>query len=125
MSLRGAKPRNNLTWKVIPSEARNLGEIASAAPRNDTACRIATHPLGARNGNNVQKVLVIFISGTDANTIESKLGDDVAPDLGAVGTVVSVERSILREHWSIWQLTDCRDNGTCQARQTGAYCGLA
>ena len=55
----------------------------------------------AQNGNNVQKVLVIFISGTDANTIESKLGDDVAPDLGAVGTFVSVERSILRERWSI------------------------
>ena len=55
----------------------------------------------ARNGNNVQKVLVIFISGTDGNTIESRLSDDAAPDLDAVGTSVSVERSILRAHWSI------------------------
>ena len=44
--------------------------------------------MGARNGNNVQKVLVIFISGTDANTSEGKLGDDVAPVLGAVGTLL-------------------------------------
>jgi hypothetical protein len=42
----------------------------------------------AQNGNNVQKVLVIFISGTDANTSEGKPGDDVAPVLGAVGTLL-------------------------------------
>ena len=33
-------------------------------------------------------MLVIFISGTGANTSEGKLGDDVAPVLGAVGTLL-------------------------------------
>jgi len=51
LSLQGAKRplfviastrrvRGNLTRRVIPCAARNLGEIASAAPRNDTACAL-------------------------------------------------------------------------------------
>ena len=41
--------RSNLTCKVIPSEARNLTGIASAAPRNDTSRRIAALPSVTRN----------------------------------------------------------------------------
>ena len=49
--------RSNLTRRVMPSEAKNLRGIAQpvpsagegTAPRNDTACRIATLPLVARN----------------------------------------------------------------------------
>ncbi|TBR17853.1 MAG: hydantoinase/oxoprolinase family protein, partial [Chitinophagaceae bacterium] len=73
----------------------------------------------------MSKRYCIFISDTDANTIGNKLHDDAVPDLDVVGTCVSVERSILPEHWSIWQLKDHRDNGTCPARQTATYCGLA
>ena len=46
-------------------------------------CSLRSHP-----GINVQKVCVIFISDTDANTIENKPHDDAVPDLDAVGTFV-------------------------------------